>query len=603
MTKFGYFFKTEGTRGSSKNKHFDKSQMFYAGRLAKTRAEMFPIIRLSFLILLSTAAFFTIVSRLIYLQIFKGQEYQKIAEGNRVLLKRKLATRGIIFDRYGKALVANSPKFVIRKDNKVEEISKEEALKLEAENLPEFNNVEVLSTRNYLMPKEMSHVLGYLGEVSEKELKTNKYLTYKPGDLIGRSGVEESYEDKLKGKNGEEYYEINSQGVVLDKLGEKPGVPGTSIKLTIDSDLQKTAYDALENASKDPRYQGVSQVKGTVIVSSVGSGEILAMVSLPTYDSTKLGNFVNDTKNYPLMNRAISATYPPGSTFKLVVSTAGLESGRIKSNTLIEDTGVIRVGKWEYPTWSSTGDGMVDIVKGIRRSNDIFFYRVGEMTGLTNIIKYAKKYSLGEKLGVDLPSEAEGNLPSDEWKFKVTGEHWYLGDTYHLAIGQGYILTTPLQVNMWTNAVASRGKLYRPHVVLDSGKPVNQYISKSVNRYTGNTDLPIYRSTEIPKNNDYLIRDLHLKKETVDLIWKGMKEACQTGGTGWPLFDFKIPTACKTGTAEFGEQSTTHAWFTVFAPADKPEIAVTVLIENGGQGSDVAAPVARKILEKYFGVK
>lgn len=583
MTKFGYFFKTKKVSYSSKNKHTDKNQMFYSGRLRETKREVFPAFRLSLLVLISTAAFFTIVSRLIYLQIFKGQEYQKIAEGNRVLLKRKLATRGIIFDRYGKALVENFPKFVIRKNNKITEISKEEALKLEAENSPEFNNVEILAERKYLMPKEMAHVMGYLGEINEKELRLPRYETYKPGDLIGRSGTEEFYEDKLAGKNGEEYYEVNSRGVILDKLGEKPDIPGSDIRLTIDSDLQKTAYGALSGAIKDPRYQGGAQVKGTVIVSAVGSGEILAMVSLPTYDSTKLGDYVTDTKNYPLMNRAISATYPPGSTFKLVLSTAGLESGRITKNTLIEDVGVIKVGKWEYPTWSSIRDGMMDIVKGIRRSNDIFFYKAGEMTGLNMIISYAKKFGLGGKLGIDLPAESGGNLPGDEWKFKVTGEHWYLGDTYHLAIGQGFILTTPLQVNMWTNTVASRGRLYRPHVVL--------------------SEISAKRKMQSAKQDDYLIRDLNLKKETVDLIWKGMREACQTGGTGWPLFDFKIPTACKTGTAEFGEQSTTHAWFTVFAPADKPEIAVTVLIENGGQGSDVAAPVARAVLAKYFNVK
>jgi penicillin-binding protein 2 len=606
--KLGCFFNFSEGQKHLRKRLFNQDTMFYRDQQILDNLDVFPIIRLSLFILLLTICFFTIFARLIYLQIIKTAEYKKIAEGNRVFVRRIVAERGIITDRFGKELVINRPKYVIHENEKTREISDKLALQLEVKNLPEFKNVEILGKRKYLYPQEFSHVIGYLGEISQDELNDLKAKNYRQGDYVGRSGLEEQYENRLAGENGQEFYEINSGGEIVEKIGEKIGTPGENLKLSIDFDLQKVAISALKEVSNDPRYQGGNDVKGAVIVSRVLSGEILAMVSLPAFVPDEIAKYISDEKNFPLMNRAISATYPPGSTFKLVVSTAGLESDNITKNTLIEDTGVIKIGQWEFPTWSSVRDGMMDIVKGIKRSNDIFFYRAGEKIGLSTIVEYAKKFNLGQKLEIDLPAEAKGNLPSDAWKFENTGEHWYLGDTYHLAIGQGYILTTPLQVNAWTNIIASRGKLYRPHVVLNSKSQILS--SKQIlNSKSQNKNIRVNSSEirvdpgELLQSSDYLIRDLHLKKETVDLIWKGMKEACQTGGTGWPLFDFKIPVACKTGTAEHLVGEATHAWFTAFAPADKPEIVVTVLIENGGQGSDVAAPVARKIFSKYFNVK
>ncbi len=570
---FGIFFTNHIEKRKYIPHKFNFRGFLFSEIIFRRKEEKLPLIRFALLRLFVIFAFFATVARLISLQIMNGENYRKLAEGNRVFEKRVIAPRGIITDRYGEELVINEPRFVLRDGNKIREIPSVEALKLETSNLSEFKKVEITGKRKYLAPLEFAHIIGYLGEISQNELKNrDDQETYQIGDSIGRSGVEQSYEKELKGKNGIELYEVKSDGAVVNKLGTEKAIPGEKIKLTIDSDLQRVAYEALANAKNDLRYLGGPVVKGAVIVSDVGTGEILAMVSSPALNPDNIAAALKDGENYPFMNRAISATYPPGSTFKLVVSTAGLESGRLTKNTLIEDIGVIKIGQWEFPTWSSIRDGMMDIVKGIKRSNDIFFYKAGEMIGLSRIVQYAKMYGAGDKLGIDLPAEAAGNLPSDEWKMQVAKEHWYLGDTYHLAIGQGYILTTPLQVNMWTNAIASQGKLYRPHVVINKTK----------------------------KDQDYLIRDLKMKPENLGLIWKGMKEACQTGGTGWPLFDFKIPVACKTGTAEYGLPVKTHAWFTAFAPADKPEIAVTVLIEDGGQGSDVAAPVTRKVLEKYF---
>ncbi len=569
-------------------------------------------LNLSILMLIVISLFFIIVARLTFLQIFHQEKYRRAAEGNRIYEKRIIAPRGIITDRFGNPVVFNEPKFILRDGNNIKEISHADTLRLEAHNAPDFKKVEILGKRKYVDYESWVHVLGYLGEINSEELKTHEKSGYRLKDFIGRGGIEQYYENILRGENGKAVYEVDSKGQIVNKLEEQAAKNGQTVKLTIDADLQKTANDALQNAVNDPRYTGGATVKGVVVVSAIESGEILALVSSPTYNPEQIGLAINDTRNYPLMNRAVSATYPPGSTFKLVVSVAGLESGRITKNTLVEDIGVIKIDKWEFPTWSSTRDGMMDVVAGIKRSNDIFFYRVGEYTGLSKIQEYGKKFGLGEKLGIDLPAEAEGNLPSNSWKEKVAGEPWYLGDTYHLAIGQGYILTTPLQVNSWTATVANGGKVYRPHLLLNSKfeiRPPASALPQAM--WAGNSkQIQITQN----QNTNYLIRDLKLKKETIDLIHRGMIQACQTGGTGWPLFDFsakggsasgrKIPVACKTGTAEYGDlNKKTHAWFTAFAPADRPEIAVTVLVEEGGQGSDVAAPVARKVLEKYFGVK
>jgi len=310
-----------------------------------------------------------------------------------------------------------------------------------------------------------------------------------------------------------------------------------------------------------------------------------------------------DSENQPLLDRAISGTYPPGSTFKLVVAAAGLENKVIDGNFTIEDTGILRINTFSFSNWYFTQygrtDGQVGVVKGIQRSNDIFFYKLAELVGVDDLSKFAEKFGLGKKLGIDLTGEANGIVPTREWKKKVIGEDWYLGDTYHYGIGQGFLLTTPLQVNAWTQAIANEGTLYRPHLLLNAKPSVlnSKFLS--------------------PKN--------------VSLIREGMMEACEPGGVAWPLFDFKVKNAnlkidgknileapqattsadfadyrkvtiaCKTGTAQHGGEATMpHAWITLFAPAYDPQIVVTVLSEESGEGSNVAAPIAKKILEEWF---
>jgi penicillin-binding protein 2 len=285
------------------------------------------------------------------------------------------------------------------------------------------------------------------------------------------------------------------------------------------------------------------------------------------------------------LNRAIGGTYPPGSTFKLVVAAAGLENKIIDRNFTIQDTGVLNVGSFSFSNWYFTQygrtDGEVNIVKGIQRSNDIFFYKLAELVGVGKLSQFAEKFGLGKKLGIDLAGELSGVVPTREWKKAIIGENWYLGDTYHYGIGQGFLLTTPLQVNYWTQIIANGGVGYKPHL-LKNQKPV-------------------------------ISSQKFLSNETVSLIREGMIEACSPGGVAWPLFEFKVQNsklkvdrkisiACKTGTAQHGgEKTLPHAWITLFAPSDNPEIIVTVLSESSGEGSNVAAPIAKKILEEWFG--
>jgi penicillin-binding protein 2 len=286
-----------------------------------------------------------------------------------------------------------------------------------------------------------------------------------------------------------------------------------------------------------------------------------------------------DSESQPLLNRAIGGTYPPGSTFKLIVAAAGLEDKVIDKNFTIQDTGTLNLGTFSFGNWYflqyGRTDGEVNVVKAIQRSNDIFFYKLAGMIGVDRLSQFAEKFGLGRKLGIDLMGEQSGTVPTEEWKKSVIGENWYLGDTYHYGIGQGFLLTTPLQVNAWTQAIANNGILYRPHFLLNTKETI--------------------------LNNKFLSSD------TVSLIRQGMVEACSTGGVAWPLFDFKVKgkpvsVACKTGTAQHGtEETMPHAWITLFAPSDNPQIIVTVLSESSGEGSNVAAPIAKKILEEWFG--
>ncbi|MBI2036702.1 hypothetical protein HYT17_03670 [Candidatus Microgenomates bacterium] len=555
--------------------------------------------------------FLVLLFQVIRIQLISGPYYRVLAEQNRIKTKVIHAPRGVIYDRNGIALTHNIaayrkslPNCDSRNPSCAQILPREEVLSSLAKG-ETIENLEIDSIRQYPYADGLAHVLGFISEVSREELDRQKLSTrgYLPGDKIGRGGIEQQYEELLRGKPGKELIETDAKGKELRVLGKVEAVAGGDITTTLDSKLSQVAAREMKDKT------------GAVVVSNPKTGEILVLISAPGFDPNlfttggDVEKVLFDEQNRPLFDRAISGTYPPGSTFKIVTAAAGLEKGAIDKKTIFEDVGVLRIGAFSFPNWYfiqyGKTEGQVDIVKALKRSNDIFFYKAAEATGLEDLRAMGLKFGLSDKLGIDLPNEAAGLFPSDAWKRETVGEQWYIGDTYHLGIGQGYLLTTPLQVNAWTAVVANGGTLYQPRLV------------KNTTNTTNTTNKPI--------NQNFL------KKETIDLIREGMREACDTGGTGWPLFKFKIknakikidernfflpeeatvsgqpndwvsiPVACKTGTAEFGDpKDRTHAWFTVFAPIEDPQITVTVLVEAGGEGSNVAAPIAKKILEEWF---
>lgn len=560
-----------------------------------------------FLPIVGLLLFFVLFISLSKAQIFQGSYFRELADGNRIREEVIHAPRGILYDRNLTPLVHNVPGFrVIDSLGKANVVSKKEALSYLSSKDP--SKVTVDSLRQYVSPLVFAHALGFIGEITSEELSQNEYKSYQGGDFVGKTGVEKEYEHVLKGKDGRQLIEVKSTGESTRVLGKIDPIAGRDVVLSIDKKVSETAYTAMEQAEK-----------GVVVVSNP-TGEILALISKPTFDPNlftlgqhykvssesaypSIESILSDDTNRPMFNRAISGAYPPGSTFKIITAAAGLEQGQITADTQIEDIGVIRIGAFSFPNWYflqyGKTEGLVDIIKALKRSNDIFFYKAAEMIGLDGLEEMAKAFGLGEKLGIDLPGENSGLFPSDAWKRIAVGEQWYLGDTYHLGIGQGYLLTTPLQVNFWTGVIANNGTLCQPSVVKSEKCKVKS--------------------------------EKFLQEETVRLIRKGMREACAPGGTGWPLFEFRvqnpnvvidekdffeaqvgtssavlqdfvhIPVACKTGTAEFGDpKDMTHAWFTAYAPIENPEIVVTVLVEAGGEGSNVAAPIAKKILEEWF---
>lgn len=565
-----------------------------------------PRLRTMFFLGLIFLAGGVLLFRLFFLQIVNGQQYRLLSDSNRTRTEIIHAPRGIIFDRNGVPMVFNMPGYRETVNGKTVFLDQKTALPLLANG---DKHVEIDSLRQYPFGAAAAHVVGYIGQISQDELADPAFDTYRVGDVIGKMGIEQYYEKDLKGIDGRKLDEVDATGKYVRTLGVTDPIPGKDISLTIDNTLQQAVFTAMRGVEK-----------GAVIVSKP-DGEILAMVSKPSFDPnlftlgeqykessssaySSVSSVLLDNNGQPLLNRAIGGVYPPGSTFKLVTAAAGLETKKIDDRYTVEDTGIVKIGTFSFSNWyySQYGktDGMVDVVTAIKRSNDIFFYKLGELLGVDTISAQAAKFGVGSKLGIDLVGEHEGLLPTKEWKKKTLGEDWYTGDDYHYGIGQGYLLTTPLQVNAWTQTIANGGILFRPHVLLAS-KP--QVVARDV-----------------------------ITADTQQLLRQGMIEACDTGGVAWPLFQFKVKNeklkidgkdilpdpsatssgafsdykhiviACKTGTAQHGDDQTLpHAWITLFAPAYNPQIVVTVLAESSGEGSNVAGPVAKQILEAYFG--
>lgn len=580
--------------------------------------------------LLGLSVLFT---RIWYLQIKKGDYYNSISEGNRIRIRSLKPQRGIIYDRQGKQLVTNVPSFslkIVQSDLPKDDIERGNLIRDIAElidlNADDINKIleekkeyfyqdiiikedidydkalllyiksidmpgvilEEDSKRKYISDDNLnsiSHILGYDGKISEMELKNHKSDDYLLDDYIGKTGVELSFEKELRGILGKSQIETNALGKQIRIIAQKDAVPGADLVLTIDLDLQNFVENLLKEELKKNKKE-----KATAIIMDPRNGEILSLVSIPSFNNNLFVGgiskenyqaLLNDPSN-PLFNRSIAGEYPPGSTFKPVLSAIGLKEGVITQNTTVRSVGGIWVGQWFFPDWRAGGHGIVNVQGAIANSVNTFFYYLGggyndfKGLGVDNIAENLKQFNMGEKTGIDLPGESTGFVPTQKWKEEKFKEPWYIGDTYHLSIGQGYLLVTPLQIAWYTSFFANNGILYKPHVAKD-------LIYKGLKK-----EIAIQ---EIKKNI--------IDPGDIEIIKEGMKGTVDYGSAR-SLTSLPFPTAGKTGTAQTSPDKEPHAWFTAFAPYDSPKIVVTVLIEEGGEGSSVSVPVVKKILEYWW---
>lgn len=587
-----------------------------------------------------------LVFKLWGLQIISGRKNLILSMSNRILIEVQKAPRGVIYDRSGTVLARNAPGFRAtltfsllpdEGDEKREERIKNIAalLSLAEDNLHDIldaaaqsperpitlkNNldhetllkIEALEqempgikieedvVRFYPKKEVLAHLLGYPGQVSRAELKRIEFKDYSAGDLLGRDGLERTYEEVLRGRDGERLIEVDAAGLFQKELASNEALAGNNLVLSVDIALQEKAVEILAEFMK--KYQATG---GVFIAQEVKTGQILALVSLPSFDNNFFasGQFApvsSADSSGSLFDRAVTGQYPPGSIIKPLVAAAALEQGVITEKTHISDEPqVIQIGPWQFPDWTVSwgrgAHGFLTVKEAIAQSCDIFFYKIGggyppyvtsrpEVRGLgIDKLKSALKlFGFGERLGVDLPAESRGLVPDPIWKEKVKNEAWFLGNTYHLAIGQGDLLTTPLQIVNYISAIANGGKLFKPRLV----KRIEDENGKLIKDH----------QPEVLREN--LIDSVYLK-----VVGEGMRLAV-TDGIVYPLRTLKTPIAAKTGTAEFGTPNAqgilqTHAWVTGFAPFEDPEISFVLLLESGGPSSR-AAEAAAQILKWYF---
>ncbi|MBU0660704.1 penicillin-binding protein 2 [Patescibacteria group bacterium] len=589
-----------------------------------------------------TGVFLIIASRFMYVQLIQGNNYAALSDRNKERSIPIPAERGLIYDRNGVQLTENIPNFSLAlipqdlprdgelRDKMVkklaaitsndeetirnileeygsysyesivieEDIDYETALRLQIQS-SEFPGIYIQrgSKRLYLhtdgtIGKEeeekqvqlqsISHVLGYQGKLSPEELEVLYDEGYLPSDSIGKTGVEQTYETLLRGVYGKRRIEVDARGREQQTLSEDPPTAGNHIVLSIDHEMQI----ALERVMQEKLVE-YGKTRASAVVSDPQTGEILALVSLPSFDNNDFSGGIDAetyqmylaNENNPLFNRAISGKFPSGSTIKPAISAAALQEGIITANTSIYSTGGIAVGSWFFPDWKDGGHGATDVRKSIAWSVNTFYYYIGggyedfEGLGVDKIIFYLQKFGFSQKLGIDIPGEAAGFLPSKSWKKEVKNEPWYVGDTYNLSIGQGDFLATPLQINSMTASIANGGTVYQPHIVQTIVDPVNKI---------GNAVAPV------------VLKERFIDPGHIYTIKQGMADCVKTGSC-WDLRGLPFSSGGKTGTAQWNANKDHHAWFTSFAPLDNPRIAVTVLVEEGGEGSAAAMPIAAEI--------
>ncbi|MDD3480636.1 MAG: penicillin-binding protein 2 [Patescibacteria group bacterium] len=575
--------------------------------------------------------FVVLFGRSFYLQVVRGQESLTLAQENRFRIQTIRAPRGLFYDRNKTALVKNIPNYevtVIPNDLPKDEAEREviyhrlaETIEVKVEDIKkkaeekglqytqpllvdksvsrdvslvfESRQTELKGfyvgtnpIREYLDNGLLSHVFGYVGRISEDELAGNE--DYILTDYIGKSGLERTYEDILKGVNGKERIEVDSAGEIIRRYGQEEPILGDNMVLSIDFNLQKKLTEELTRQMKKAKVE-----KASAVAVNPQNGEVLAFVSLPTYDNNLFAKGISEKdyekllndENSPLLNRVITGEYPSGSIIKPYIAAAALDEGTITENTTVHSTGGIKIGEWEFPDWKKGGHGVTNVFKAIAESVNTFFYAISggykDVKGLgpDKIKEYLTKFGFGKYVGLDIEGESLGHIPTPEWKEEVKNEPWYLGDTYHMGIGQGDVLVTPLQMVNALSTVANGGTMYKLHFL------------KSIVDSDGNV--------KSEKSKEVVATDI-FSKETIAAVRKGMRQTV-TSGSGRALNSLPVTAAGKTGTAQYGPNNEKkHAWFTAFAPYEKPTIAMVVLLEGAGEGSDYAVPVANETLRWYF---
>jgi penicillin-binding protein 2 len=572
-----------------------------------------------------TAVFFALVVRFWYLQIARGEHFRQLSENNRVRVLDIPPSRGIIFDRNGMMLVSSRPAFNLYvipddvQDWKVLKGRLSKLLELDPEQLEQRygdsrsgplkpiplkldlsrDELGLLETYKYLLPGiyiEVSpqrnyplgivapHTIGYLSEITQKQLKSGEYPQQRLGDMIGQWGLELQWQTDLGGSKGGRYLEVDALGQEIRPLYAKDSAAGNNVITTLDWKLQQAAQEALKNRA------------GAVVALRPSTGEVLALASAPPFDpttfsrrlSTQEWNALQNDPSKPMQNRVIQGQYPPGSTYKIVTALAALEEKVITPETAFYCSGGLPFGNRVFHCWRKGGHGQVNLHKAIVQSCDVYFYQVGQRLGVDRLAHYARLFGLGRPTGVSLLHEKKGLIPTSAWKqdrFKIP---WQPGETLSIAIGQGYDLVTPIQMAVLTAAVANGGTVYRPLLVKRLVSPQGSVIKEF---------QPVITSKAL------------VSPESLLLVRQGLSGVVnEPGGTGAASRLPGVLAAGKTGTAQvitLGKKAVSgssrdHAWFVAYAPVENPEIAVAVLVEHGGHGGEAAAPIARKLFEAHF---
>lgn len=571
--------------------------------------------------IISVLVIAVLIGRAAYLQIYQGEYYAGLADGNRIRIVPSMAPRGTFYDRNGELLVTNRPGFsvsllpltapisddVIARLSDLLKVPTDEIktkiaghsgfnpIRIKTDVTPDIVSIieeqksqypgvviEVTPIRDYILKQEGAHTFGYVSEINDTELEKMKDEGYKSGDIIGKFGIEKIYDKELRGENGGQQVEVDVSGKPVQILGRKEPVPGDDLELTIDIKLQQAAEKAV-----DEQLTQIGAHAAAAVVMNPQTGEILAMVSRPAFDpnlfahgiSSKDWNQLNNNPYHPMDNKTITGEYPPGSTFKIVTGTAALTEGVVTPDEQIFDSG----HHWIIPKGNADGEalGWLNFRSALAHSDNVYFYEMGNRLGIDRLEKYARMFGLGAKTGIDLPYEASGLVANRRYKEKNFDDgEWYLSETFDAAIGQGFNLVTPLQVAMVMGEIAADGKRYKPHVV-------NRIIAPD--------------GSVVKDFQPELLSQLDVPEEDIKLVQDGLHDVTKYGTAASSFRGFTVDIVGKTGTAE-NSQGRDHGWFVAYGPFDNPNVVVAVIVENGGYGSQSAVPIGRKILEAAFGL-